>query len=75
MHLTFSPFLDPAGNGYTAHIQALGSLLSRGEPTRKRLLDRSGPPGLRSLDAAYALPSVAALVSNAGSRGYGQPLW
>ena len=59
MHLTFSPFLDPAGNGYTAHVQASGSLLSRGEPTRKRLLDRSGPPGLRSLDAC-ALPAVAA---------------
>ena len=75
MHLMFSPFFDPAGNGYTAHIQASGNLLSRGEPTRKRLLDRSGPPGLRSLDAAYALQTVAALVSNAGSRGYGQPLW
>ena len=36
----------------------LGSL-SRGETTRKGLLVRSGPPGLRSLDAC-ALPSVAA---------------
>ena len=37
----------------------LGSL-SRGEPTRKRLRVCSGPPGLRSLEAACALPSVAA---------------
>jgi len=34
---------------------------------------RSGPPGLRSLDAACAPPSMAALVSNAGSRGMGNP--
>ena len=36
----------------------LGSL--SGEPTRKGLLVRSGPPGLRFLDAACVLPSVAA---------------
>ena len=36
----------------------LGSL-SRGETTRKGLLVRSGPLGLRSLDAC-ALPAVAA---------------
>jgi hypothetical protein len=34
---------------------------------------RYGPPGLFSLDAYFAPPSVAALVSNAGSRSTGSP--
>ena len=29
--------------------------------------------GLRSLDADFAMPSMASLVSNAGSRGTGSP--